>query len=268
MRMGLWAASSQREDAMSNHEYTPGRVVWRELSTKDLEKAKRFYTELFGWSYDAQDMGAMGQYLMIRVGERNVGGIMQQHGDMTALPSHWMSYVSVADVDAAANAARANGGTVAHGPTDIPDVGRFAVIVDADGAVISAFKSKMGDPAAGRPNLGEFCWETLTTKDGARAKQFYSKVMGWQSSSYQGMDTFGLGEGMEKQIADIHLAQGPVPPNWLTFVAVADADAVMKRAGALGGQVAMPGMDIPTIGRIGVILDDQGAALGIFQPAT
>jgi predicted enzyme related to lactoylglutathione lyase len=253
---------------MSDIKYTPGRFVWRELSTKDVDKAKRFYGELFNWKYDAADMGPMGEYPMIRVGEKNVGGIMKQHGDMTKLPAHWMSYVSVADVDASASAASANGGKVAHGPADIPGVGRFAVILDADGAALSAFKSQMGDPAVGaRPNVGEFCWETLSTKDAARAKQFYGKVIGWKPNSHQGMDTLGTGEGMENQVADIQLAQGPVPPNWLTFVVVESADGSAKRAAQLGGQVMMPGMDIPTIGRIAVILDDQGAAIGLFQPS-
>lgn len=253
---------------MSEVKYTPGRVVWRELATKDAEKAKRFYGELFNWRFESADMGTF-QYTMIKAGEKSVGGIMPMHGEMLKnnLPSHWMAYVSVNDVDAAANAAKASGGSVAHGPSDIPHVGRFAVLLDPDHAAISAFKSTMGDPPVGRPNLGEFCWETLSTKDIDRAKQFYSKVLGWKSTTFQGMTTFGVGEGMENQVADAQLAQGPVPPNWLSFVVVQNNDDWTKRAAKLGGNVMMPGMDIPNIGRISVITDDQGAALGLFQPS-
>lgn len=251
---------------MAETKYTPGRIVWRESSTKDVEKAKRFYGELFGWSYEAYEMGPNGTYWIVKKGAKSVGGMMAITADMPMPPS-WMSYVSVSDVDAAADAAKGAGGKVAHGPADIPSIGRFAVILDADGAAITAFKSAMGDPEVARPSAGEFCWETLTTKDVARAQQFYAKVFGWKPGQGVGMPTFGVGDRMEDQVADVQLAQGPVPPHWLTFVVVEKVDASAARAAQLGGKVMMPGMDIPSIGRIAVITDDQGAAIGLYQPA-
>jgi predicted enzyme related to lactoylglutathione lyase len=254
---------------MSEHKYTPGRIVWRELVTDDREKAKRYYGELLNWKFEAVPMGPAGEYTMIKVGDKAIGGLMEKHAEMKAmnLPSHWMSYVSVDDVDAAANAAKASGGKVLHGPSDIPNVGRFAVLADGDGAAITAFRSAMGDPTTGRPGLSEFCWETLSTKDIDRASAFYGKVFGWKATTFQGMTTFGVGEGMENQVADAQLAEGPVPPNWLTFAVVEKNDTATARAGKLGGQVMMPAMDIPNIGRISVITDDQGAAIGLFQPS-
>lgn len=251
---------------MAETKQTPGRMVWRESSTKDVEKTKRFYGDLFGWSYEPYDMGPNGTYWMIKNGGKSVGGMMAMTGEMQ-MPPHWMSYVSVSDVDAAAKAATNAGGRVAYGPADIPNVGRFAVVLDPDGAAITAFKPMGGDGDGGRPSVGEFCWETLSTKDVARAQQFYTKVFGWKAGQGVNMPTFGVGDRMEDQVADVQLAQGPVPPNWLTYVVVQNADASAARAAELGGKVMMPGMDIPTIGRIAVITDDQGAALGLFQPA-
>lgn len=252
---------------MANVQYTPGRMVWRELATKDVAKAKRFYGELFGWTFEDRSMGPAGTYTMVNANGAGRGGIMQMHGEMAQMPSHWAVYVSVKDVDAAAKAAKDAGGTVGYGPQDIPDVGRFAVVLDPDGASICAFKSGMGDPAPAMPGTGEFCWETLSTKDIEGAKRFYAKVFGWKVGEFGGMPVFGVAEGMENQVADVQLAQGPVPPNWLTFVAVENLDASASRAQKLGGQVMMPAMDVPGVGRIAVITDDQSAAIGLFQPS-
>lgn len=250
---------------MANVQYTPGRMVWRELATKDVAKAKRFYGELFGWTFEDRSMGPAGMYTIVNANGAGRGGLMAMHGEMAQMPSHWMVYVSVKDVDAAAKAAKDAGGTVGYGPQDIPEVGRFATILDPDGAAITAFKSGMGDPAVAMPGKGEFCWETLSTKDIEGAKRFYGKVFGWKAGDFGGMPVFGVGDGMENQVADVQLAQGPVPPHWLTFVVVPKVDDAAAHASKLGGQVMMPGMDIPNVGRIAVITDDQGAAIGLFQ---
>lgn len=243
-----------------------GRVVWREAMTRDVAKAKRFYGELFGWSFQDMNMGPGGTYPTIQCGGKGIGGLMAMPAEMK-MPCYWGSYVSVPDVDRACEAAKAAGGAVPWGPVDIPNVGRMATILDADQACISVIKTTPPDPhAPGRPGVGEFCWETLSTSDVERAKAFYTKVMPWKAAKGAGMDTFSVGEGMENQVADIQKAQGPVPPNWLTFVVVAKLEPSAARAEQLGGRVLMPPMAIPTIGRIAVVADDQGAAIGLFEP--
>ena len=109
-----------------------GMIGWRELMSPEPEKSERFYGELFGWSIKAVPFGPM-TYRLVNAGEKQIAGIMDFK--KPGIPPHWVSYVTVADVDAAANACKANGGTVANAPTDIPDVGRFAVLLDPFGAV-------------------------------------------------------------------------------------------------------------------------------------
>jgi predicted enzyme related to lactoylglutathione lyase len=116
--------------------------------------------------------------------------------------------------------------------------------------------------------VGEFCWNELLTSDEAGATKFYSAVFGWQTAAFPAADVKytiwkqqgkGLGGLMKRPMEAI-------PPRWLSYVTVADVDSTAKKAGDAGGKVMMPPFDVPTVGRIAVIQDPQGAALGVIQP--
>ena len=113
-----------------------GKFCWNELATKDLEAAKRFYTELLGWQL--QESAAAGMaYNEIVVGGEHVGGMYQMTAECGDAPSHWMAYVAVDDVDAKARRVEELGGRVCVRPMDIPNVGRFCVVNDPTGATLS-----------------------------------------------------------------------------------------------------------------------------------
>src|SRR5438105_14615163 len=80
-------------------EGQPGTFAWNELMTDDPQAAQRFYSEVFGWTTHAQDMGPMGTYHLFRREGKDVGGMMKRPAKVPV--SFWMYYVSVADVDAA-----------------------------------------------------------------------------------------------------------------------------------------------------------------------
>jgi predicted enzyme related to lactoylglutathione lyase len=241
-----------------------GTIGWRELMTPEPEKSERFYGELFGWSITTVPFGSM-QYRLINAGEKQIAGIMEFK--KPGIPPHWVSYVTVGDVDAAANAAKANGGTIANAPMDIPDVGRFAVLLDPFGAVSVAFKSAHPEREAAptdRPNPSEFCWETLSTSDSAKAIAFYTQVYGWTSKKGEpgNTDLFYAGDRM---IADIQKTPPGVPPNWLTYVVVAKLGEGRERAKKLGGKVLMDEIVVPGMGAFAVVQDNIGAVIGLFE---
>lgn len=119
----------------------PGDLVWFEINSPDVEKAKAFYGGLFGWTFTSSPMGDF-TYTLIHQRGKEVGGMMPMVGPMwQGVPPHWMNYVGVADVDAAAQKAEQLGGKICVPPTDLP-VGRFAVITDPAGAAFSLWKSK------------------------------------------------------------------------------------------------------------------------------
>ncbi len=117
-----------------------GAVSWTELMTTDVEGAKAFYSQLFGWKLEPMPMpGGEGEYTVIEVAEKTpIGGMMSLPPEAAGMPPAWGSYVTVDDVDAVAAHAVQLGGEILMGPMDIPKVGRFCVIRDPQGAVISA----------------------------------------------------------------------------------------------------------------------------------
>lgn len=114
-----------------------GVFSWCELMTTDVGAAKSFYTKLFGWSTEDMAMPEM-TYTIAKAGGKEVGGIMPMPKDAQGMPPMWGAYVTVDDIDLTARTAEKLGGTLLVPPRDIPNVGRFCVIQDPQGAVISA----------------------------------------------------------------------------------------------------------------------------------
>jgi predicted enzyme related to lactoylglutathione lyase len=113
-----------------------GAFSWCELTTTDPEAAKKFYTELLGW--ETEDMATEGMaYTVLKAGGEGIGGIMATPPEAAGMPPHWGAYVTVDDVDQTAEKAQALGGQILVPPRDIPEVGRFCVLQDPQGAVIS-----------------------------------------------------------------------------------------------------------------------------------
>lgn len=113
-----------------------GAFSWCELMTTDVEAAKKFYSRLFGWT--AEDMPMEGMtYTVVKAGGQEVGGMMTISPEAEGTPPHWGTYVTVDDVNETAKTAEELGAKIIVPPTDIPDVGRFCVFQDPQGAVIS-----------------------------------------------------------------------------------------------------------------------------------
>ena len=118
----------------------PGAVCWSELNTRDTAKAAAFYEGLFGWVAKTSDMGEM-KYTEFQNNGQSIGGMMQIQPEWGPdVPPHWLTYFIVADVDAAVTKASGLGGRALVNPMDIPNVGRFAVLMDPQGAVFAVFK--------------------------------------------------------------------------------------------------------------------------------
>ncbi|MEE9494702.1 MAG: VOC family protein [Gammaproteobacteria bacterium] len=113
-----------------------GAFSWNELMTTDVDAAKSFYGKLFGWALEDMPMSDM-RYTMAKVGDQDVAGMMPMPPDAGGMPPAWGAYVTVDDVEASAKQAEALGGKILMAPRDIPDVGRFCVISDPQGAVLS-----------------------------------------------------------------------------------------------------------------------------------
>ncbi len=116
-----------------------GYPVWYELMSSDPEAAKAFYTDVVGWNIIPWEGGGDMDYAMWAVGDRGIGGVMQLPEEAKAMgaPPHWLAYVAVEDVDATVAKATELGGRTYVEPTDIPNVGRFSVVADPQGAAFA-----------------------------------------------------------------------------------------------------------------------------------
>jgi hypothetical protein len=121
---------------MSNPSQQHGAFSWFELLTTDTTAAKAFYSQLFGWSMTDQPIQNM-IYTVLSVGDQQVGGLAPIPSQSPGMPPTWGVYVTVDDVDASAKLASELGGKVLLEPRDIPDVGRFALIQDPQGASLA-----------------------------------------------------------------------------------------------------------------------------------
>jgi predicted enzyme related to lactoylglutathione lyase len=128
---GIWQAGTFAGAAVVKET---GGVVWNELNTRDPERARVFYAEVFGWSFEDREFDT-GNYTTLEAGGETIGGMLDITGRVPEeVPAHWLVYFASEDVDASLEKLKASGGSVAFGPQDISEVGRIAVVHDPSGA--------------------------------------------------------------------------------------------------------------------------------------
>lgn len=120
------------QDTMKQH----GSFSWNELMTTDIAAAKKFYNKMFGWEMSDEQTPEM-TYTMLKTGDKEVGGMMAIPAEAKGMPASWGAYVTVDNVDQQIIQAEKLGGQVVLQPRDIPNVGRFAVISDPQGAMLT-----------------------------------------------------------------------------------------------------------------------------------
>jgi uncharacterized protein len=120
-----------------------GDIAWNELATSDRNAARNFYADVFGWTMgQAHDMGPAGIYQLFSAGGRELGGIYLKPAEMPG-PPHWMYYIVVADINAAAERVKANGGQVILGPHEVPDGDLILMCMDPQGATFALHWKKV-----------------------------------------------------------------------------------------------------------------------------
>jgi uncharacterized protein len=131
-------------------EYTipqHGTVCWRELHTKDLNKAMDFYKNLLGWHLEQSKVSPDMGYMEIHLDNRAVGGMMELNENWgegwEQIPSSWNTYIAVDNCDETVAQITANGGQICMPPFDAPGVGRMATASDPGGAVFSVIQFEM-----------------------------------------------------------------------------------------------------------------------------
>lgn len=257
----------KRQHHMSNADIR-GRFVWHELMTTDPQAAVAFYSKVLPWK--AQPSG-MPDYTLWVSGKTMTGGLMAQPDSarQAGAPPSWLVYLGTPDVDGTAAAAERLGGKVLKSPADIPNVGRFAVLADPQGAAFAIFKP--GAAPEGGGSSSYFSWHELATSDQQGALGFYSELFGWSRGPAHDMGpagTYQLIEHGGAQVGGVYkVMDASKAPHWLTYIAVKSVDRAAAAAKAAGGRVTQGPMEVPGGSRIAQIVDPQGGAFAVHEPA-
>lgn len=254
--------------------YGIGSFMWNEGWTRDLKASQSFYSKVLDWDYDAMDMGEHGTYYIIKCGERMVGGMGEIKGEHWGdAPSHWAFYIDVESVDDARKRVNELGGKVESETFEIPDVGRFCQISAPDGSRVFLMTPAHRATETPRPEPGEFIWIELMSRDFDRARDFYTKLLGWKTEAMPAPSggeytIFNTGNGSAG--GGMQLREGTpddVPSIWVGYIHVADIDKTIQTAEKEGAMVVMPPMEVPDVGRIAHVADPAGALIAFIQPA-
>jgi predicted enzyme related to lactoylglutathione lyase len=239
-----------------------GNFVWYELVSDDVAAATSFYAHVIGWAHEVTDIAGP-PYTLFKLGEAAVAGLI----GMQDVPPFWLGYVGVEDVDAASARAEALGATIDMPPRDLPNVGRFAVVRDPQGAPLALFRwLEPGTPAAHAPGTpGTVGWHELTVPDWEAVYPFYEAMFGWRKSTAMDMGPAGVYQLFTADGPDIGgmMSQPGAPPSWLYYFNVSDIDEAMARVHAQGGTVFNGPMQVPTGQWIAQCRDPQNAVFAL-----
>jgi hypothetical protein len=243
-----------------------GTPSWVDLQTPDREAAWAFYRELFGW--EIVDTGEeFGHYGMATVEGRNAAGLGSTMPGSDAPPA-WTTYLASSDADKTVDLVKANGGTVVLDPMVIGDSGRMAVAQDPTGAFFGIWEAKEHIGSGVVNQAGAVVWNECMTRDPQQARDFYAAVFGYtykvmEGADYTTIDGAGPGDTVGGIGAMPDELPAEIPPYWMTYFMVEDADAAAALVSAKGGQVRMGPFDTP-FGRLAVVSDPQGAVFSIM----
>ena len=266
------APAGQKDQAGPN---PTGDFIWYELMTPDPDGAKSFYDAVVGWTIDPSSSFPNGYRMIGRSDGKFAGGLlplndeMAQHG---ARPT-WLGYVNVADVDTRVDSIVKAGGQALMAPTDIPGVGRIAMVADPQGAPFYVMKPipPADEPEARSdvfsPNSEQrIGWNELQTSDVEAARRFYGDQFGWESGEFMDMGEMGQYRFFDHhgvRLGALFNAANGQHPHFRYYIRVPSIVAAKQVAEQNGGTVHMGPHQVPTGDWIVVGSDPQGAEFAL-----
>ena len=242
----------------------PGTFIGADLITEDAEAASGFYADLFGWDVEKVEDGG---YRINHKG-RLIGSISQIDGSQDVDRSFWLVALAVNDLKQSMRSAGENNAAVYEKITKVKDLGRYAVIGDAEKAPVMFIQSGK-TPIGGTEGPGAWVWAELWTDDIEKAATFYADVVGvGHDTTDRGGEDYHLFTSQGKPragVVKIPVELERVDPGWAPYVGITDIAATLAKAKKLGGRVILGETEHPAAGSVALILDPVGAALFVYQ---
>ncbi len=264
--------------------YPHGVTSWIDTEQPDLEAARAFYGEVFGWRMtDAAPPDASGSYFIATLDGQDVAAIASTQ----AASARWNTYIAVDNADATAAAVTANGGVLLAPPTDAGSAGRAATCADPFGAEFRLWRAgtRLGAQRTNSPGAWNF--SDLHTPDREAAMAFYTPLFGWRAADLdQGAGAMlqvpGYGDHLAATVdPGIYERQASTPagfadvigglvvipvgeaPRWHVTFTVADRDESAATAARLGATVVSTSDNMWT--KDALVRDPQGAEFTVSQ---
>jgi uncharacterized protein len=249
-------------------DYSDGEPCWADVTTPDLDAGTAFYGALFGW--DFFDTGPdFGNYTMALKNGKPVAALTPPMQGSGGAPPAWSLYLASSDVAALAAKVEQGGGKILVAPMEIPGSGHMLYAFDPTGAAFGAWQPGEHRGSGYWAEPGALTWTELNTNDGVAADAFYRGLFGYRQQQ--------VGDGVgfdytiwnldERTVCGRQQMTGEwagIPPHWMVYFGVDDADAAAQRVTDGGGQVRNGPFDSP-FGRIVVFTDPAGATASLID---
>lgn len=257
--------------------FTEGTPCWTDATLPDVAAGRRFYGELFDWTF--REGRHAGEFTVLALRDGKEVAALAPKGD-GRMPTVWNVYLATPDASASCDTVRESGGRVLVGPVDAGSLGTVALAADPAGAVFGLWQAGSHAGFALKGGPGSYAWTEVHTRgaDKERVERFYEDLFGYgaqQAEFTDGTDftvwsLAGRPPGPEHAVGGLEVMGGDVPaetpPYFLVYFAVEDCDASARTAVRLGGRVVEEPADTP-YGRHAVLADDQGARFAVIALA-
>lgn len=254
----------------------PNSFFWYDVMTSDPPAASGFYRDVVGWGVQDGGTGSMDYTVFTAApADAGVAGLMAIPEDARSrgVRPAWMGYIHVDDVDAVASRITREGGKLHRGPIDVPDIIRFAVVADPQGAgfMIATPMPRQAPVPAPPGTPGTIGWHELYASEWQSAFAFYETMFGWtraEAHDMGPMGTYQLFAAGGVPIGGMLTKPPQVPaPHWGYYINVAAIDAASARITKGDGKILNGPMQVPGGQWIVQALDPQGASFNLVAPA-
>ena len=249
-----------------------GSFFWYELVTQDREASKRFFTGLFGWqTHDAPTPGGDIYTTFMDENGDYLCGLIQNNPRQhwAKLPSHWMSYITVSNLDTASKRAQRFGGKVMAKPLEIPNIGTYQVIRDPAGAHLTIIETDQTLMPANYSQPGRVVWNELTSRRPDLARPFYRALVGWDCREAGGPFLYEFFAARNNNLAGLLSMQddhwSPMPSQWNHYFSVENVDEILGAVTQHGGSITIPPFHVDGVGRVAIVAEPGGAPLSLLQ---
>ncbi|RKN42998.1 VOC family protein [Streptomyces hoynatensis] len=254
-------------------DFPEGAPCWADVTLPDLEAGKRFYGELFGWTFESASDKYGGYTQAYSEGEPVAALAPQMPGQVDTVPPAWTLYFASPDVRETAARIRDNGGELLMEPMEVGDFGRVLIARDPGGVLFGVWQEGAHHGFGRQGEPGSFCWAEVHTRDPGAADAFYPAVFPIDARGLA--DPSGLdfkvwsvgGTPVAGRFAIPADAPAEARPHAQVYYAVSDCDAKVAEVQRLGGRLIDGPIDSP-YGRLATVADPMGAGFALIDTST